>query len=538
MTSNVPTDLLHWLIAFLPIALLLVLLVLARWKAAEAAPVGMFLAAGIAILAFRTSAETVAVASGKGIWDALFILYVIWPALLLYRVVDRAGAFEGLRRGVASFSRSELFLVLAFGWGFASFLQGITGFGTPIAVVAPLLVAIGVQPLYAVIIPLIGHAWANLFGTLGVAWLATTTVIDLENVTRTAWISALMLWIPNLLAGVSIAWLFGRRAAVARALPLILIVSGLHGGIQLGLVFWNPVLANFIAATVGLIAFYPLSHWQRYSEPMDDAVERRVLDEEGDLAPEDDDEPIMGLPMALVPYIVLTFAAVAVLVIGPVEDALARLEVGISLPGTSTGYGVATDAADSYSPFAPLTHPGAFLLIAAAVSWVVYRSRGYYEKWNDPDATDSIGRAMAKDALPASVAITGFLVMSQVMGHSGQTDTLALGVASVAPALAFAFFANWIGMLGSFMTSSNTTSNVLFAPLQQSVASLEGLSEPAVIAAQNTGGAVGNAASPANIVLGTGPAGISGQEGQVLRRTLIWAAAVAVVTGGLTMWFA
>jgi lactate permease len=84
-------------------------------------------------------------------------------------------------RGILRFSQNRLFLVLAFGWVLASFLQGIAGFGTPIAVVAPLLLAIGVKPVYAVVIPLIGHAWANMFGTLAVGWLATLQVVDLEN---------------------------------------------------------------------------------------------------------------------------------------------------------------------------------------------------------------------------------------------------------------------------------------------------------------------------------------------------------------------
>jgi lactate permease len=81
------------------------------------------------------------------------------------------------------------------------------------------------------------------------------------------------------------------------------------------------------------------------------------------------------------------------------------------------------------------------------------------------------------------------------------------------------------------MTSSNTTSNVLFAPLQQTVASAEGISEATIIAAQSNGGAIGNSIAPANVVLGTGTAGIVGKEGQVLRYTLPWTVVVAVLSG-------
>jgi lactate permease len=67
------------------------------------------------------------------------------------------------------------------------------------------------------------------------------------------------------------------------------------------------------------------------------------------------------------------------------------------------------------------------------------------------------------------------------------------------------------------------------------VAAAEGLSESAIIAAQHAGGAIGNSVSPANVVLGTGTAGIVGQEGEVLRKTLPWALAAAIATGGATL---
>ena len=537
--TQLPVDLVHWLLAVAPLVVLLVLLVGLRWKAPEAGPIGLFVAGGIALVAFQTPWDTLAVAGAKGVWDALFILYVIWPALFLYRVADRAGAFVALREGIERFSNNEVFLVLGFSWVFASFLQGITGFGAPIAIVAPLLIAIGVRPIYAVVLPLIGHAWANLFGTLAVAWLATLTVIDLEDQVATAFQTATLLWIPNLMAGVAIAWLFGRRAAVLHALPMILIISGIHGGGQLLLTLWNPVLATFLVATVALVALYPLSRWERYSEPAENIPDRPAMGESVEEAEHDreefeaeEPEPVMGLAMALMPYVVLTVLTVGVLTIGPIEQALERPEVGLSFPAVETGLDVSREAEDPYSPFAPLTHPGTFLLAAAIVAWVVYRARGYYERWERrAEDTEEIVPGVIGDAVPASIAVVVFLSMSAVMDHSGQTTVLAQGIADVAPPLLYAGTANGIGLLGSFMTSSNTSANILFSPLQQTVAAAEGLAEPTIIAAHHAGGAIGNSISPANVVLGTGTAGIVGQEGAVLRKTLPWALAAAVVTG-------
>jgi lactate permease len=538
-TAQLPLDMVHWGLALLPILILLVFLVGLRWKGPEAGPLGMFVAIVVAVLAFRTSGQTLAVAGAKGVWDAIFILYVVWPALLLYRLSDQAGAFVAMRVGFERFSNNELFLIMALGWVFASFLQGIAGFGVPVAVVAPLLVAVGVRPLYAVAMTLIGHAWANMFGTLAVGWLATLQVIVLQDPMWTAFQTAILLWIPNVLAGLTIAWLYARWPALRHALPLIGIISAIHGGLQLVLTLWNPILSTFLAGLVALIALYPLSHWRRYSEPFDEPGERPAMQEAADHHGEElkkrEGEPVMGFAMSLFPYAVLTVSTVLALIITPVEAALGRLQIGLPFPQVGTGYGVTRVAQEPYSPFAPLTHPGTFLLFASAVAWVLYRAKGYYQRWARRAETQGIWAGLIDAAVPSSVAIISFLVLSKVMDHSGQTGVLALGIAAVAPPYVFAFLSNWIGVLGAFMTSSNTASNVLFAPLQQTVATAEGLSEATIIAAQSTGGAIGNAIAPANVVLGTGTAGIVGQEGQVLRKTLPWSAAVAVVTGVATL---
>jgi lactate permease len=535
--TQLPITIWLWLLAVLPFATLLVLLVWARWKASEAGPVGMFVAWAVAILAFQTPLQTVAVASGKGVWDAIFILYVIWPALLLYQVVDRAGGFDSLRVGIRRFSSNQLFLVLAFGWVFASFLQGISGFGTPIAVVAPLLLAIGVKPIYAVIIPLIGHAWANFFGTLAVSWLATERVIDMQVPTAIAWQSSVLLWIPNALAGLGIAWLFGRWPALRSAWPMVLIITLIHGGGQLVLSIWNPVLANFIPVTVAVAVLYPLARWQRYSESDPDIESRPIMSGEGRQDEEDEEEkPVMGLAMAFFPYIILTVVAVTTLIIPPLEERLERVEIGLPFPEVSTGYEVTQEAEDPYSPITPLTHPGIFLLIATAATFVVYRSKGFYDREESAEPEGGIWSSAASSALPPSVAVVAFLVTSQIFSHSGQTHQLALGISAVAPPLLFAGLANLIGVLGAFMTSSSTASNVLFAPLQSTIAEAEaGLSQSTIIAAQSVGGAIGNAIAPANAVLGTGTVGISGQEGPVLKRTLVWSLIVAVLVGIATI---
>lgn len=534
-TAQLPTDLLHWSLAVLPIVALLIFLVPLRWRAPEAAPIAMLIAAVVAVLAFRTPWDTLAVASAKGVWDAVFILYVIWPALLLYQVTKQAGAYDALRRGISRFSRNELFIILALCWVFASFLQGIAGFGAPVAVVVPLLMAIGVKPVYAVAMGVLAHAWARFFGTLGVGWLATVQVADLDDLVKAAFQSGLLILIPTYLGGFLVVWFYGRWAAVRHAWPIVLILGTILGVGQMLATLFSPELSTFLAAAVALVALYPLSRWRRFGEPVRDipvrpAMVDRPVGERDAEAP-----PIMSLLMSALPYIVLPIVTLGVLLIPPLNEALRAFRIGLPFPEVDTGFGVHNAATESYAPISVLTHPGTMLLVTAIVVWIVYRVRGYYRAWAERQTPERIGSALLIDAVPASVPVIVFLVTSRILDHSGQSLTIAFGLAAVSPPLVYAAIANLIGALGAFMTSSSTASNVLFAGVQSDVAHLHGLSAETIIAGQAAGSAYGNAIAPANIVLGTSIAGIKGQEGAVLRLTIWWTLVVAVLTGIATV---
>ena len=536
MAAKVPVDLFHWILAILPIVALLVFLVPLKWRAPEAGPMAMFTAAIVALLAFRTPWDTLAVAGAKGVWDAIFILYVIWPALLLYQITKQAGAYDALRQGIAKFSRNDLFIILALAWVFASFLQGIAGFGAPVAVVVPLLIAVGVKPIQAVAMGVVAHAWARFFGTLGVGWLATLRVASLEDVARAAYESALLILIPTYLGGLLVVWLYGKGPAVRHAWPLVLILGTILGVGQLLAALISPELSTFLAAAVALLALYPLSRWKRYGEPI---PAQEIPERPGMVSVkaggQKEAAPVMSLAMSFLPYVVLTAVTLSVLLIPALNATLTRFRFGLPFPAVETGFGVQNAAVASYAPITVFTHPGMMLLITSVIVWLVYNAGGYYRAWAERHEPESIWSALLIDAVPASVPVIAFLVTSRVLDHSGQVLTLAYGLAAASPPLVFAGISSVIGALGAFMTSSSTASNVLFGAVQSSVAQLHGMPRETIIAAQAAGSAYGNAIAPANIVLGTSIAGIKGQEGAVLRTTMPWTVLVAVLTGLATI---
>jgi lactate permease len=534
--TQVPVDLLHWILAVLPIVALLVFLVPLKWRAPEAGPMAMFTAAIVALLAFRTPWDTLAVAGAKGVWDAIFILYVIWPALLLYQITKQAGAYDALRQGIAKFSRNDLFIILALAWVFASFLQGIAGFGAPVAVVVPLLIAMGVKPIQAVAMGVVAHAWARFFGTLGVGWLATLRVANLEDVVRAAYESALLILIPTYLGGLLVVWLYGKGPAVRHAWPLVLILGTILGVGQLLVALISPELSTFLAAAVAMLALYPLSRWKRYGEPIPrEEIPERPGMVERPVSEQKEAAPVMSLSMSFLPYVVLTAVTLGVLLIPALNAIMRQLQVGLPFPAVETGFGIQNAAVARYAPITVFTHPGMMLLITSIVVWIVYSAGGYYRAWAERHKPESIWSALLIDAVPASVPVIAFLVTSRILDHSGQVLTLAYGMAAVSPPLVYAGIASVIGALGAFMTSSSTASNVLFGGVQSSVAQLHGMAGETIIAAQAGGSAYGNAIAPANIVLGTSVAGVKGQEGAVLRTTIPWTILVAVLTGLATI---
>jgi lactate permease len=314
----------------------------------------------------------------------------------------------------------------------------------------------------------------------------------------------------------------------------VLILGTILGVGQMLATLFSPELSTFLAAAVALLALYPLSRWPRYRDPIG-AIPVRPAMSESLIEERREEAPVMGLGMSFVPYIILPVVTLTALLVDPVNDQLSRWRLGMSFPAVTTGYHVDNAAIDEYAPITVLTHPGTMLLVTTVLVWIVYRSGGYYRAWGVRHTPERISSALLVDAVPASVPVIAFLVTSRILDHSGQTLTIANGIADVSPPTLYAGIASVIGALGAFMTSSSTASNVLFAGVQADVAQTHGISTSAIIAGQAAGSAYGNAIAPANIVLGTSIAGIKGQEGAVLRLTIGWTAVVAVLTGIATI---
>lgn len=527
---SIPLTATMWIAAVAPIIVLMVLMLGFQWGATKAAPVGLAVAILTAIFLYKAPASLIAVEAGKGLWSAITVLLVVWPAILIYEVSDHVKAFSAFRVGMQKFTPNELLQVIMVGWVFTGFLQGVTGFGVPVAVGAPLLVGLGVNPLYAVVIPLLGHAWGNTFGTLGVAWdalvLATGLDSDPANLLATAAWAAAFIWIWNAITGVAICWFYGGAKALKKGLPAVALISLIQGGGQLLLTQVNQTLACFVPCCIALIATVLIGRTKLYSEPWK-IEDSNIMDRSKSSSIDDADVPEgMGLAQAFFPYALLTFITLFVLLIQPVKNFLGQVKIGFNVPETSTGYGFINEAAAPYSPVSIFTHAFTFLILASCIGYLYFMKKGWAK---GPEFKDVIIKSL-KNTAPSAVAVIAFLVMSRIMGGSGQTVVLARGIAAVMGQY-YALFAAVVGTLGSFMTSSNMASNVLFGDFQLTTAKLLGFDAAPILGAQTAGGAIGNTICPGNIILGTTTAGILGKEGLALRKILPLTLTAAVIVG-------
>lgn len=248
------------LMAAVPVALMFLLMLGCHWGVSGAAAVSMLASVAVGVFFYRAELPLISVEAAKGIWSALGILIVIWPAILIYEVTAQAGAFDAIRSAIAHVSPNRLLQILAIGWIFASFLQGVTGFGVPVAVIAPLLMAMGLRPVWAIVVPLLGQAWGNTFGTLAAAWdaLAQQVSLDAAVLSRTALWAAVFLFVVNLLTGIFICLIYGGATAVKKGLPAVLLVSIIQGGGEVLLSQYNTALCCFLPSCLSLCAVFVL----------------------------------------------------------------------------------------------------------------------------------------------------------------------------------------------------------------------------------------------------------------------------------------
>jgi lactate permease len=514
--TEVPLNFLTWVLAALPIVVVLILMVAFQWGGAKAGPAGWFAALLIGILVFRGGPELLAYAQLEGLMLALYVLYIIWMALVLFRLVETAGVIQVIGRGIVRLTSDTLLQLLILAWVFSAFLQGVAGFGVPVAVVAPLLIGMGFNPVIAVAGTAIGHSWSVSFGDIASSFNALIAASGLSGWELAPW-SGIFLGVACFGCGLAVVHAYQGWKGLRRGAVALLIIGGAMAATQYLLAvngLWN--LAGFVAGMVGLVvsagvARLPLYRKERADE---DAVEATY---EG--------EPPMGLGLALFPYLALIVIVAAAELWTPLHDALNQVVVRVPLPAVETDLGWTTPERTGKA-ISLFGHAGALLAYTSILAFIIYRVRG---KLTSGDL-GGILRRTARSAVPSSIGIVSMVSIAMFMARTGMTNVLARGLSSTVGQV-FPLASPFIGLLGAFMTGSNTNSNVIFTALQQHTAELVSVSVLVILAAQTTGGSLGSMLAPAKVIVGCSTAGLEGEEGRVMRKTIPYGLLITAVVG-------
>jgi len=545
------------LAASVPIAVAFALLVGLRWSAARSMGVGWVIATGLGLALWQLEPTWWAASALTGALEALNIVLIVFGAILLMNYMEVSGAISTIRwyfRGVARDRRVQLLLI---GLGFETIIEGVAGFGTPGALAAPLFIGLGFPPLGAAVFGLFFNAPNPQFGAAGTpiiggveSGMGESVLVGIDVVSFqqliSAWsgvITGLTFTFWGLLGVFLLIYWFGDEAerslrgaarSTAPIAPFALVLGVLAGVIQWAVAwFIGPALpdiaAGFVVLAVGIVmadrdVLIPETAWEFPDRETWSATWLGGLN----LDTMEADEPTkeMSVLLAWTPYLVVGLFLLVTR--WPTLDLVGTLQeftVGIdSVLGTGQSWSLRYLYLPGTMPFIPV----------AVGTGLLYRldSRRTLDAWRES------ARQIAPAALTLVVAVSLTRIMiesaTNPAGFVGMMEALSIVLARGA-AGALPFVAPWIGALGTFVTGSNTTSDILFNTLQYNAAAEVGISKGLVVAIQNVGGGVGNMVSVLNIAAICGVVGITGREGDILRKVLVPTVIFAVFAGTVGM---
>ncbi|NTZ44006.1 L-lactate permease [Altererythrobacter sp. SALINAS58] len=469
------------LLALLPILILLIGMIGLGWTAAKAGLAGAATAIALAIIAFDYGTDPASLLGPllEAGFTAATILWIVFPALALYEFQTRSGASQQIGDWLASVSDRREVQALVLAWFFALLLEGAAGFGTPIALVAPMLVSLGFSPHRSLLLALIGHVAAVSFGAVG-----TPMVPLLEALPGEPRILSATIMLFHAALGWTLTFLLFRLArpptgaawGAAPVAALLFLIPALALAWLAG-----PELPALGGALIGGLLFISFARWRWPAGPGAKSVDGMAVLRS-------------GLPYALVLAIIL-----ATRTIPPIAQALQGFTLEWSMAGRFS------------STVAPLYHPGTMLMLALGGAAMARRGE-------PGQMVPSLASAAAR--LPSvALALVAVLLLARVMVHSVMIAALAEGAAGMLGSQ-WPLAVPLVGALGSFVTGSATASNILLADFQLTAAGATALSPLLGLAGQGFGAAIGNVIAPHNIVAGAATVGLVGREGSILKFTL------------------
>lgn len=539
------------LCAFSPILLAAILLIGLRWPARRAMPVVFLLTAGIALFVWDMSFNRVLASTLQGLVITTGVLWIIFGAILLLNALKHSGGITAIRAGFATISPDRRIQAIIIAWLFGCFIEGASGFGTPAAIAAPLLVAIGFPALAAVMLGMMVQSTPVSFGAVGTpiiiginGGLDTATIGAQLVAQQSSWDAFLQLItnevaILHALTGtlmpvimvLMLTRFFGKEKswkAGFEALPFALF-AGLAFTVPYAFtgIFLGPEFPSLLGGLIGL-AIVTFAARMGFLVPKKtwDFADAREWPSEWLGSVEMKLDELTAKPMstlrAWLPYVLV--GALLVLSRTVPEIGAFMKSVVLLFPNILGETGVNAD-------FMPLYLPGGILVLVVLATFFLHGMK-----------VRELGAALGESSkvlLGAGFVLLFTVPMVRILINSGVNGaelasmpiTMARFVADSVGGI-YPLLAPTIGALGAFIAGSNTVSNMMLSQFQFGVATSLGVSSAMIVAAQAVGAAAGNMVAIHNVVAASATVGLLGREGTTLRRT-IWPTLYYLLISGL-----
>ena len=514
------------LLGLLPLVVFFILLGVFKVKTHVCAIISLAAALAAAIFAFGMPVDLALLSATQGAAFGLFpIVYIVIMAVWLYNLTEKTGRSEDVRRVFAAVGKGDMRVqALLIGFCFCGLMEGLAGFGAPVAISCAMLLALGVPAIKAALVTMVGNALNVCFGAMAIP---VTTAAKLGNSSADAVgatqgrITPLFLcWIPVLLLGI----LDGKRG-MKQAWPAALVA-----GVTMGL--GHILAANFLsyeltAVFASLLSFASVTLLLRVWRP------RTPEEQLSETSP----EKLSGsrVALGLLPYwlVVVIFAVAKLWTAGiDVPKALESTDVTFGWPGLDgqliDAEGQAVKA--TQFTFSWLSSPGTMLLLTGLIVAFVYGKSSSGGKY-----PFSFGKGMTTlwktvvDLKLAILTIAVVMALAYVMNFSGQT--VAIGTWLAAAGGAFAFLSPILGWVGTAVTGSATSAGALFANLQSTAGAKAGISTQLLLAANEIGGGIGKIVSPQNLAIAATAIKEPGSESTLLRKAAPYSIAFIALLG-------
>lgn len=540
------------LVAFIPIAIFFLSLVVLKTKGHTAGFLTIIVSAILAVSVFGMPVDkmfySVLYGALYGLWP---IAWIIIAAIFLYKLTVKSGYFDILRESIIAITPDQRIQVILIGFCFGAFLEGAIGFGGPVAITAALLVGLGLRPLYAAGLCMIANTAPVAFGAVGIPITAMAGAVNVPAIEISAMaghmLPPLSLFIPFFLI-----FLMNGFKGIKETWPVALVAGGSFAIVQfITATHLGPELPDIASAVVSIIAVAIfLRFWQpKHIFKFDESIGNESRIEVKKYSTKD-------IVLAWIPFVLLIIVIV-IWTQGWFKDLFVLEGKKLSDDSIAKEAGVLAFSVFNFkfqslaeimqvAPVIPadkgqvpvtsifqlslINTTGTSILIVAIITMFLLKVR-------ISTAIKTFGETLneMKFAILTIALVVGFAFVSN---YSGMSAALALALAQTGDA--FAFFSPIVGWIGVFLTGSDTSSNLLFGTLQQLTARQLGVPEVLFLAANSVGGVVGKMISPQSIAIACAAVGLVGRESELFRYTvkysIIFVIGIGIFTYAIAFW--